>query len=329
MQKILLLLVVSFFVGKNCKAQNLVPNPSFEDFTICPSNVSQLYLANDWTININSADYFNSCAPDSTAIDVPQNGGGFQYAATGNAYAGFYAYVQIFPSAKECLGAELISPLTIGQKYFVSFKVSLYDNFPELTCGTDGVGILFTNKFYGDTNFIGANQLFLNNLATVYSTSIIDDTSDWTIISGSFIADSAYKYFMIGHFFDLSHTSFNCFDSNNTSNRQSYYYIDDDCVSPDSLACDLNPEGIYNLKEAKTSISLYPNPATEQLIIDNGQLIINEIEISDALGRVQSCEFKVQRPSTKIDIHSFPSGIYFIKIYFGDGSMEVRRFVKV
>ncbi|MEI7803203.1 MAG: T9SS type A sorting domain-containing protein, partial [Bacteroidota bacterium] len=89
-----------------------------------------------------------------------------------------------------------------------------------------------------------------------------------------------------------------------------------------------NPEGIYNLKETKASINLYPNPATEQLIIDNGQLIIKEIEISDALGRIQRCEFKVQRPSTQIDIHSLPSGIYFIKVYFADGSMEVRRFVK-
>ncbi len=341
MQKILLLLVVSFFVGKNCEAQNLVSNPSFEIFDSCPSFDSQLYLATNWTININTVDYYNSC--DSIPLDysVPSNILGFQEAATGNAYAGFVAYAHTNPEANEFAGGQLISPLIPGTKYYITFKISLADATPNLMCGVDKIGMLFTNINLGDTVLLPNS--FLNNYAHIYSSSIITDTINWVIVQGQYIADSAYNYFMVGHFFDFAHTDFGCLDSNNINNRFSYYYIDDVCVSPDSLACDLNPEGIYNLKETKSNINLYPNPATEQLIIthsssffngvrelpfDNGQLIIKEIEISDALGRVQSCEFKVQRPVTKIDIHSLPSGIYFIKVYFADGSMEVRRFVK-
>ena len=78
---------------------------------------------------------------------------------------------------------------------------------------------------------------------------------------------------------------------------------------------------------SQNNFNLYPNPATNQLTVES-EKAINAIEITDALGRVQSFKFKVQRPATQIDIHALASGIYFIKVYFGDGTMEVRKFVK-
>ena len=328
MQKILLLLVVSFFVGKNCEAQNLVPNPSFEDTIGCCC-----YETAGWISFGDSPDYYNVC---NSILSVPNNFGGFQNAATGNAYYGFYSYAAFLVDAREFIGEELTQLLIPGNKYFVNFKVNLSDSSG---CATNNIGLSFSTVPFNSVN--GAP---INNHAFVFTSTIIADKVNWEIISGAFIADSAYQYVMIGNFFndistDTSIVSNNFFNGHDYA----YYFLDDVCVSPDSLACDLNPEGIYNLKETKSNINLYPNPATEQLIIthsssffngvrelpfDNGQLIIKEIEISDALGRVQSCEFKVQRPVTKIDIHSLPSGIYFIKVYFADGSKEVRRFVK-
>lgn len=43
------------------KAQNLVPNPSFEQISTCPSSLAQLQLATGW-ISIESPDLFSTCA---------------------------------------------------------------------------------------------------------------------------------------------------------------------------------------------------------------------------------------------------------------------------
>ena len=76
-----------------------------------------------------------------------------------------------------------------------------------------------------------------------------------------------------------------------------------------------------------TTVTVYPNPAANQLTVESTKTI-NTIEITDAIGRVQSFKLKVQRPATQIDIHALASGIYFIKLYFGDGSFVVKKFIK-
>ncbi|TSA50188.1 MAG: T9SS C-terminal target domain-containing protein [Sphingobacteriales bacterium] len=81
-----------------------------------------------------------------------------------------------------------------------------------------------------------------------------------------------------------------------------------------------------NLK-TKSSVRIFPNPATEQLTIDNGQFTITEIEITDMMGRII---YKEQSHSHLSIIHCqlFSAGIYFVKVYMNDGSVEVRKFVK-
>ncbi len=81
-----------------------------------------------------------------------------------------------------------------------------------------------------------------------------------------------------------------------------------------------------NLK-TKSLIRIFPNPATEQLTIDNGQFTIAEIEITDVMGRII---YKEQSHAHLSIIHCqlFSAGIYFVKVYKYDGSVEVRKFVK-
>ena len=50
------------------QAQNLVPNPSFEEYTECPWNFGQWANVVDWTSPYTtSADYFNICAGNGAA----------------------------------------------------------------------------------------------------------------------------------------------------------------------------------------------------------------------------------------------------------------------
>ena len=70
-----MVLAVSF---ENGTAQNMVPNPSFENHTVCPASYGELYKCENWSSFGYSPDYFNACSPD-TIVNVPQNEFGFQF----------------------------------------------------------------------------------------------------------------------------------------------------------------------------------------------------------------------------------------------------------
>src|SRR6185295_11530904 len=71
-------------------SQNLVPNPSFENYSTCPNDLKQIYFAFPWfqpNTYLNAVDYFNSCTSNSS-IDIPNNWAGYQCPHTGLAYSG-------------------------------------------------------------------------------------------------------------------------------------------------------------------------------------------------------------------------------------------------
>src|SRR5436189_139332 len=73
-------------LSTSASAQNLVPNPSFEDTVACPTTVDQVYKATGWHSYRPSPDYFNTCADSASLFSVPYNAFGYQYPRTGNAY---------------------------------------------------------------------------------------------------------------------------------------------------------------------------------------------------------------------------------------------------
>src|ERR1051325_2803024 len=93
-------------------AQNLVPNPSFENYSSCPTAGGQVYKAIGWSNCGQTPDYCNACATAAN-FSVPYNGFGYQPAATGNAYCDLWTYAsnQLY---REFIGTFLIQPLVIG-----------------------------------------------------------------------------------------------------------------------------------------------------------------------------------------------------------------------
>ena len=81
--------------------------------------------------------------------------------------------------------------------------------------------------------------------------------------------------------------------------------------------------GINNVNEAM-ALSVYPNPATDQLaIVANNK--IDYLEVYSALGqKVKVFEAPV---NNTIDIASLASGIYFVDVHIGNASGRV-KFVK-
>src|SRR5262245_6021589 len=106
-------------------AQNLVPNPSFENFSTCPVGFSQYAgFVTTW-INPSAAspDYYNSCANPNPA-GTPVNGFGYQSPRTGNAYSGFYATAGTY---REFIQVQLTSALSAGVSYAFSMFVNCHN----------------------------------------------------------------------------------------------------------------------------------------------------------------------------------------------------------
>lgn len=76
------------------------------------------------------------------------------------------------------------------------------------------------------------NPFPINNQSLFHSDSILTDTVNWIKLSTSFIADSAYQYLIIGNFYDDNNTD--TLSVNNIGNV-GYYYIDDVCLTTDSI----------------------------------------------------------------------------------------------
>jgi hypothetical protein len=283
---------------------NLVPNPSFEDYTDCPQGYPDLEgKLNDWMSFSGTPDYMNNCNP----LVGTNNQFGFQEPNTGKAYTGFLSYQPTLPNSREHLGVQLNGQLQIGTKYYVSFFVS--QSYTPLQCNiaTNMIGALFTMNPY----FEPAGQIPLQNTCQIVADNIISDTINWTKISGSFIADSAYRYLVIGNFFedqflDTLHLPYSVVP------QVSYYYLDDVCVSTDSLyAENWTTLNVSNL--SLDVITVYPNPVSDNLYI-NSQNKIENIEIYDFFGHLIYSQQNFPNEEYVLNIEKINSGIYFFKI---------------
>ncbi len=280
-------------------SQNLVINPSFEIFSTCPTSINsgtpdQVAKAIGWYSSFGTPDYYNSCATLTSQVNVPNNYFGYQHAATGNAYCGFHCYGG---NGREIISSQLSSQLTIGQKYFVSFKV--VDIYYGIV--TDKMGVKFSTIHYTTTS-----PPPINNTSQVYSSVVITDTLNWVKVKGSFIADSSYEYINIGNFFDDTHTD-TLHLSNNGNN---YCYVDDICVSIDSNSC-YSSESIQVLSFSE--LNIYPNPANDLIVIEHDNEPSDEGKVYNVMWQ-RVAEFKMNgSDKIIIDCSQWSDGIYFIQ----------------
>jgi len=106
---------------------NLVPNPSFEIYTSCPTSANQLAFANQWQnpTTWGTPDYYNGCSATFGVPSYCNCSSIYQNPLTGNAYTGIYCYDKISINAREYLQVELNDSLHLGHCYIVSFYTNL------------------------------------------------------------------------------------------------------------------------------------------------------------------------------------------------------------
>ena len=216
------------------QAVNLVPNPSFETYTSCPTSFSQINLAAPWfTPNTGTSDFLDACAPNTfPSVNVPANQQGFQSAHTGVGYAGLIP-LSAAADYREYVSAPLNAPLVPGTPYNVQFWVSLADS-SLLAIDRMGaylsVGSVGPVPNYAALAFTPQIESPLNQFLT--------NATGWTLISGTFVAAGGENHITIGNFHSDATT-------NSTAGPGlwpggSYYYIDDvsvQVVVPTLQAC--------------------------------------------------------------------------------------------
>jgi PKD repeat protein len=176
---------------------NLVPNPSFETFSICPTGLSDLPIL-PWTSpTMASPDYYNSCGTTASGVGVPNNQFGHQMARTGNAYVGFIA--RPINDYREYLEVQLKAPLLAGVAYQVSFYVSLAD---EAQYAIDKLGVYLSVGSVGPNP--SSSPLLFQAQVTNPIGNFITDKQNWTHISGLFYANGGEDHIVIGNFNDNS-----------------------------------------------------------------------------------------------------------------------------
>lgn len=308
---ILLLLIYVF-----CNGQNLVLNPSFEDSVSCPLGPDDMNTCAQWSSYKGSPDYYYAGCP----MSVPDNWGGHQFAASGNAYCGVATYVSVSPNYREFVGSMLSSPLIVGTKYYISIKIALsIDEAVAGNCASNKMGAMFSTNSYDIIN-----PSPITNNPPIYTDSIITDSTNWTMIFGSFIADSAYSHIILGNFFDDNHTSTIHIASGFF--EAVYYFLDDICVSTDSVyAYDYIYTGIET-KESLGEIKVYPNPSTNLLNISSP----NNEQLKICLYDTSSKNIFEQNftKTTSINIEHLAKGIYFFSISDRNGQTRTGKIIR-
>jgi hypothetical protein len=235
--------------------QNLVLNPSFENFSSCPFGPSEFDNATSWQspfINLigdtcSTSDLYNTCSPfGAFGVGVPANILGNQAARTGSGYAGIIVTERFallgcnsfFGSGwREYVEGTLSAPLQAGQQYCVTVYVSLADNGKY---ASDNFGVHFANSLVNvNCGTVGGSSA-LRPLGFVpqltWSGGTITDANGWTPLQWTYTASGGESFIVFGNFEPDGSTNFTCVNGG-AINPYAYYYVDD-------VSVELGPCGV-------------------------------------------------------------------------------------
>ncbi|MCB0793546.1 MAG: T9SS type A sorting domain-containing protein [Flavobacteriales bacterium] len=304
------------------QAQNLIPNPSFEEADTCLELNTYYYPDTGplhWFTGGGTTDHFQSCLPYGAFNGVPLNMATFQYPYEGEAYAGAITYNEQF-GTREYWMVELSAPLVIGQTYHASFYANAAfrndGQSNQAWIASSGVGMLFTMESRqhepGDPLPVPVNH------AHIQHTGILADTAEWTLVSGSFVADSAYQYVMLGNHFNNANTDTLHLEHLEIQGR-GYTLIDNVCVSPSSDGC---PMALGVPELALEGVVLFPNPAVGEVCL-SGLPQGTWVAIRDALGR-KLWAGNALAGTWRTDVGALARGAYVLQMQQGGRQRSIK-----
>ena len=311
--KTLLLALMASAASVTTLAQNLVPNPSFEEYLECPQGTAGLHeQVIDWYSWQLTPDFFHVCNNEGLgSAGVPQNAWGYQWPITGDGYAGVITFEEFNPEGREYMAGQLTSALVQGTQYYMMFHASMYDGGSKdlRWCATSNIGM----RFFKDPDYTAfppdANPLQPDNFAHLNYTEILDDYTNWTLIEGWFTADDDYNWVAIGNFFTDDQTDIVIL--NDEGACSGIYYIENVCVASSPEECEYLLSA--NANKPMFNASIYPNPATESVRFSLPESGFHDVEIHDMQGRLLQ---SVQDISSgyEINVSTFQKGVYVVRV---------------
>jgi len=305
--KILLICLLGVHYSTLTFAQNLVPNPSFEDTTNCSID-NQIFRTPPWQQpTAGSSDWLNPCSSSLDGSTVPNNEFGVQNAQDGASYAGFILYT-IYLYYKEYIQVQLTDRLVAGTKYWVRFHISLADS--------SKYAIKEIGAYFSDTAVYSSDIIPLPYTPQVKSSgTFLTDKMNWVSISGTFIANGGEKFITLGNFQDSTTIDILNVGGSGIGLGTSYYYIDNICISDDSTVCGFSSDD--STDELNHNIMFYPNPFSSSAVIVLTPNMLNDGQIYysvyDMMGNLVRKEFITQNQTT-VNRDELSSGIYLITL---------------
>ena len=270
------------------KAQeNLVPNGSFEEYSECPVdnelNNGQFERAIGWfRPTFGTPDYFHRCNYDINVfntVGVPENFWGYQDAFHGDAYAGFVPLAWnndgSFNGA-EYIRTKLASPLTPCTIYHYRMYVSLAN------VSTHGIGKIGAWFSVDNVTFPDEVPIIVEPHVAFQGDPIVD-TSNWTLVEGTFVAEGFEEYLTIGYFHDNVQND-TTFVQDNQFYNASYYYVD----SVSLIEIGAVSENLCDLGEIVFPNVITPNNDNNNDYVDASSyfIITDEIAIMNRWGNL-------------------------------------------
>jgi len=314
---LLLFLTVNF-----ARAQNLVPNPSFENYSnaFCgiqaPPDFNQ--IMNDWAnptlaspqvffTNISDTCYnFQPFSQYSGPIGIKGN----QSPRTGNAMVGLWSYTIPNFNVRQYVQVGLTNPMITGNTYVIEFYVSLADSM-ELSIDKIGAYLSVNEPMH-------TNNGPLNYIPQVLSSNFIDDVTNWVLIADTIVAQDAYSNITIGNFYDdnSTNTIANSTSSGAVGTYGAFYFIDDIRIE------EVNTNGVKYLLDDQ--LLLYPTNVTDIL---NIKIPFNSwVKIHNSQGQIIYSQ-NIENGLKEINTSNFPKGIYLVSFQNGSKTLT-RRIVK-
>ncbi|MBK6482672.1 MAG: hypothetical protein IPG01_05960 [Chitinophagaceae bacterium] len=231
MKLTIVIIIFIAFIESALRAQNLVPNYSFETSNAIPTGYGQWYNCATWNDVNNfvgfawpyaSPDYLHTAAATLSGVQLPSTAFGTVNAHSGNAIMGFAAWLAGTPDYREYVAIAMSSPMTIGQTYDVSFYITNgTNNLNGSSC--DHIAVNFS-----------VSPLTQLTHEVINAAPQCDNTSQlwspgWTQVTFTITPAVAYNYLTIGHFKSDVNT---LHSYNGPGSDGAYYYIDDVVVQP-------------------------------------------------------------------------------------------------
>jgi hypothetical protein len=312
-----------------CTAQNILFNPSFEKYTICPIEYSEIEKSINWTSGVEyggSSDYLNICMLNIQIADTCFLERIQRYKArTGNAFAGFYTFARAnIMNNREAITGKLSSILVSNKCYKISFYVKFcgywnYAFYHHPNCSINTIGALLTS----DSILYPTPGLYNNLFAMHPQLKVkepLNDSINWKKISGDFISNGTERWITITNFqlddsltitIDSSHVNY-IIDNYLTS----YYLIDDVAVYPCDAPIYTADAGLETCVDIGNSITIGTPRRDEYLywwydmqgnILDTtAQITVNPTETTSYILVQKDFKFDETRDSVTVTVGNCP-----------------------